>query len=101
MAEVIFMSANNERPEASRPFIVTARSLPSAIYIRPWAVDDSSPCGETSCRRDIHPRKNKTMGDRSPKSNQKMSNQKQSKATVLAQNKKQAVTDKQAAGKKK
>jgi hypothetical protein len=30
-----------------------------------------------------------------------MSNQKQSKATVLAQNKKQAVTDKQAAGKKK
>ena len=41
------------------------------------------------------------MGDRSPKSNQKKSNQKDSKANASNQKKQQAVTDKQAAGKKK
>ncbi|MGD0252376.1 MAG: hypothetical protein ABSC01_06725 [Verrucomicrobiota bacterium] len=41
------------------------------------------------------------MGDRSPKSNQKKSNQKQAKANSTDQMKKQAVADKQAAGKKK
>ncbi len=41
------------------------------------------------------------MGDRSPKSNQKKTNQKQGKATAAGQKKQQAVVAKQAAGKKK
>jgi hypothetical protein len=41
------------------------------------------------------------MGDRSPKSNQKKSSQNQAKANSADQKKKQAVADKQAAGKKK
>jgi hypothetical protein len=41
------------------------------------------------------------MGDRSPKSTQKKSTQKQSKANSAAQKKKQAVLSKQSAGKKK
>ena len=41
------------------------------------------------------------MGDRSPKSNQKKTSQKQAKATSAEQKKKQAVADKQAAGQKK
>jgi hypothetical protein len=40
------------------------------------------------------------MGDRSPKSNQKRSSQKQAKANSTDQRKKQAVAAKQAAGKK-
>jgi hypothetical protein len=41
------------------------------------------------------------MGDRSPKSNQKKSTQKQSKAASVNQKKTQAVAAKQSAGKKK
>ena len=41
------------------------------------------------------------MGDRSPKSNQKKSSQKQSKVNSATQQKNQAVAAKQAAGKKK
>lgn len=41
------------------------------------------------------------MGDRSPKANQKKSTQKQAKANVADQKKKQAVAAKQAATKKK
>jgi len=41
------------------------------------------------------------MGDRSPKSNQKKSNQKQSKTNSADQKKKQAVLEKQSANKKK
>jgi hypothetical protein len=41
------------------------------------------------------------MGDRSPKSNQKKSSQKQAMALSADQKKKQAVADKQAAGKKR
>ena len=40
------------------------------------------------------------MGDRSPKANQKKSSQNQAKASSADQQKKQAVADKQAAGKK-
>jgi hypothetical protein len=46
-------------------------------------------------------KKVKIMGDRSPKSNQKKSTQKQSKASSADQKKKQAVAAKQAAGNKK
>jgi len=41
------------------------------------------------------------MGDKSPKSNQKKSTQKQTKANSADQKKKQAVASKQAAPKKK
>ena len=41
------------------------------------------------------------MGDKSPKSNQKKSTQKQTKANSIAQSKKQAIAAKQSAGKKK
>jgi hypothetical protein len=41
------------------------------------------------------------MGDKSPKSNQKKSTQKNSKSASVALKKKQVVTAKQAAGKKK
>lgn len=44
---------------------------------------------------------NHIMGDKSPKSNQKKSSQKQVKVTSADQKKQQAVADKQAAGKKK
>ena len=40
------------------------------------------------------------MGDRSPKSNQKKSNQKQAKTNSADEKKKQAVADKKAGGKK-
>jgi hypothetical protein len=46
-------------------------------------------------------RKNKIMGDRSPKSNQKMSSQKNAKASSASHKHAQAVAAKQAAGKKK
>ena len=41
------------------------------------------------------------MGDRSPKANQKKTTQKQSKADIAEQKKKQAVFEKQSANKKK
>ena len=41
------------------------------------------------------------MGDKSPKSNQKKSSQKQSKANSADQIKKQAIADKSAAAKKR
>jgi hypothetical protein len=41
------------------------------------------------------------MGDKSPKSNQKKSSQKQANVSSADQKKKQAVADKQAAGKKR
>jgi hypothetical protein len=46
-------------------------------------------------------KRNKIMGDRSPKSNQKKSSQKQSKASSASSQKAQAVVAKQAGGKKK
>lgn len=61
-----------------------------------------SPFGETNMPQVNQPQKKiKIMGDKSPKSNQKKSSQKQVKASSTDQKKKQAVTDKQAAGKKK
>jgi lipopolysaccharide export LptBFGC system permease protein LptF len=46
-------------------------------------------------------KRNKIMGDRSPKSNQKKSSQKQSKANSASQQKAMSVAAKQAANKKK
>jgi hypothetical protein len=46
-------------------------------------------------------KKNKIMGDRSPKSNHKMSSQKNAKASSASKKQAQAVAAKQSAGKKK
>jgi ssDNA-binding Zn-finger/Zn-ribbon topoisomerase 1 len=54
-----------------------------------------------STRKTSRNEKNKIMGDRSPKSNQKKSSQKQAKASSASHSKAQAVAAKQAAGKKK
>ena len=59
------------------------------------------PSEKLTCRRRVNQqRKIKVMGDRSPKSTQKKSNQKQSKASNAAAEKKAALASKQSAGKK-
>jgi hypothetical protein len=55
--------------------------------------------GKSTCRNET--KRNKIMGDRSPKSNQKKSSQKQAKASSASQKRAQASAAKQAAGKKK
>ena len=57
--------------------------------------------GETDKPESNSIQENIHMGDRSPKSNQKKSNQKQQKTNASNQKKNQAISDKQAAGKKK
>ena len=60
------------------------------------------PAEKIPFRRQVNRSSNITiMGDKSPKSAQKKSSQKQAKASNLAANKQAAVNAKQAAGKKK
>ena len=60
------------------------------------------PAEKLTCRRQINEQnKIKVMGDKSPKSTQKKSTQKQAHASSAAEKKKAAVLSKQAAGKKK
>ena len=60
------------------------------------------PPEKIKCRRRVNPQqKDKIMGDKSPKSNQKKSTQKQSKVSSADQKKKSAAAAKSAAGKKK
>lgn len=61
----------------------------------------SVPSEKITCRRQVNRRKNKVMGDRSPKSNQKKFSQKQAKASSADQKKKEAVAAKQSAGNKR
>ena len=59
------------------------------------------PAEKLTCRRGVNAQNTiKIMGDRSPKSNQKKSTQKQAKANSADQKKKQAIAAKQVAGKK-
>ncbi len=59
------------------------------------------PSAKLTCRRGVNAQNTiKLMGDKSPKSNQKKSNQKQAKANSAEQQKKQAVIAKQVATKK-
>lgn len=61
----------------------------------------SFPAEKLTCRRGVNASNAiNTMGDRSPKSNQKKSSQKQAKANRAEQMKQQAITAKQAIGKK-
>ena len=59
------------------------------------------PAEKLTCRRGVNAQNTiKIMGDRSPKSNQKKSTQKQAKTHSAEQQKKQAIAAKQVAGKK-
>ena len=60
------------------------------------------PAEKLTCRRRVNQQNGiKVMGDKSPKSNQKKSSQKQAKAVSAGEKKKAAVMSKQAGGKKK
>jgi lipopolysaccharide export LptBFGC system permease protein LptF len=54
-----------------------------------------------SASQNAEKKRNKIMGDKSPKSNQKKSSQKQAKTSSASSQKAQAVAAKQASGKKK
>jgi hypothetical protein len=59
------------------------------------------PSEKITCRRRVNLRKNKIMGDKSPKSNQKKSSQKQARVSSADQKKKSAADAKSAASRKK
>ena len=78
-------------------------SIPFIIYIDPVVVDEDLKARNNllpQVRQPVYLTK-KIMGDKSPKSNQKKSTQKQVKATTVDQKKKQAVAAKAAPAKKK
>jgi hypothetical protein len=59
------------------------------------------PAGKRTCRRGVNAQQTiKIMGDKSPRSNQKRSTQKQAKANSAEQRKQQVIAAKQSAGKK-
>jgi hypothetical protein len=74
----------------------------SVIYIDRHGGQDVHRCGETAMPQSsqLNKGKSNTMGDRSPKSNQKKTNQKQVKANSADQKKKQAAAAQKSAGKK-
>jgi hypothetical protein len=79
-----------------RPFVIypVCRSHPP-FTIRATARRVLVPAGKQRFRRPVNSEtKAKHMGDKSPKANQKMSSQKQSKANSADQKKKQAVAAK-------
>ncbi len=109
---------HNNKSGRNKFWILPGRTIPSVTGGSLWADlpfetesiiyndnpggQDMSPFGETDMPQVNQPRKkNKTMGDRSPKSNQKKSSQKQARASSAEQEKKSAVAAKQAAGKKR
>jgi len=74
----------------------------SSIYNDHPGRQDERPFGETDMPQVINPlKKTKIMGDRSPKSNQKKTNQKQAQADSANQKKKAAEAAKSAALKKR
>ena len=74
----------------------------SIIYNDRPGKHDMRPCGETVMPQVSQPAERiKVMGDKSPKSNQKKSSQKQVKVNSDDQKKQQAVAAKQVATKKK
>jgi hypothetical protein len=77
------------------------RAGEAVIYIPRWK-PHASLCLRRNCHaagESIGRRKKNIMGDRSPKSTQKKSSQKQARAISDAQKKKAAIASKQAAGK--
>jgi hypothetical protein len=92
------------RGPADKPFAQPdhhlRRDFVSIIYNHRLGTHDVSAFGETNMPQVSQPAEEiKIMGDRSPKSNQKKSTQKQSKANSAEQKKKEAVAAKSAAAK--
>jgi hypothetical protein len=74
--------------------------MESIVYNGSPGGHDMGPFGETDMPQVSQPQKKaKHMGDRSPKSNQKKTSQKQARASSADQKKKSAIAAKQAAGK--
>jgi hypothetical protein len=84
-------------------FTRAAAELATVIYNHRFTRHDDPASGETFIPSvsQLGQRKRSTMGDRSPKSNQKKSAQKQGKNNAASAKAKAAVAAKQAAGKKK
>ena len=76
---------------------------PPGVYNCPRAAQDAAGCGETYMPRagQSAEHKIKVMGDKSPKSTQKKSSQKQAKASSAADKKQAAAVSKAGVGKKK
>jgi hypothetical protein len=93
--------ANSVGDQASGPS-AWPDDFASIIYIDRPGRQVERPFGETDMPQVINPRKKtKIMGDRSPKSNQKKTNQKQAQADSADQKKKAAEAAKSAALKKR
>jgi hypothetical protein len=75
--------------------------LTTAIYFHHPTAHSGTACGETFMLPASQRQNTKTMGDKSPKANQKKSGQKQSATNNANAKKSAAVAAKQSAGKKK
>ena len=92
---------NSVGPHPNRP-LAWPDDFASIIYKDHPGRQDERPFGETDMPQVTNPRKKtKVMGDRSPKSNQKKTNQKQALANSADQKKKAAEAAKSAAIKKR
>ena len=79
-----------------------ANEIASFIYIARVSTQGATSCGETNIPHVNQPaEKNKTMGDKSPKSNQKKTSQKQAQQSSSDKQKQQSLAAKTAAAKKK
>ncbi len=84
------------------PKLLNRRSWNGGLYIQAArAHDDGNLRRNFSCRSRSTAERNKIMGDKSPKSNQKKNSQKQAKVSSADQKKKSAIAAQASAGKKK
>lgn len=90
------------RPKQAPRCQPKGNEIASIIYIARPCNHGAPPFGETNMPKVNQPaEKNKTMGDKSPKSNQKKSSQKQALQSSADKQKQQALAAKTAAAKKK
>jgi hypothetical protein len=89
-------------PFRSKVRVPPQNEIASVIYKAGSRDDAAPPCGETNIPQVNQPaEKNKTMGDKSPKANQKKSSQKQALQSSADKQKQQALAAKSAAAHKK
>ena len=89
-------------PPHAKQFAHAPNEIASTIYIARACHHGAPPFGETNMPKVNKPaEKNKTMGDKSPKSNQKKSSQKQAQQSSADKQRQQALAAKTAAAKKK
>lgn len=89
-------------PQQAQPGRSRANEFPSIIYNVRSRHQGAPPFGETNIPKVSQPaEENKTMGDKSPKSNQKKTSQKQAQQSSADKQKQQALAAKSAAAKKK